>query len=586
MNRVLAAVSLLASGTGLAAVPVLNVSLPADTGPRLEWAPAGAGLVLESSARLGDAWSALLGSEVVFTTNGPTVQAVDLRPAAGTQFYRLREVSPVGPVGGLAYDIGNPAWHDLYVDPVNGNDDNPGTGRTTAFRTIQAAFWSLPEGTQTRATRIRLMPGTHAGAFLEDRRGTAEFPILIEPSDGPGTVVLRPTVQGDAGSLQFFRSAYAYVQDFHINVDGGDGIHWENCDHVLARRMRVNSRRSEGQDETVKVNQSQHVYLEDCDISDAGDNCIDIVAAQYGHIVRCKIHNSSDWGAYLKGGSAYWVVEGNEIYDCGTGGFTAGQGTGFQFMVAPWLHYEVYDVKVINNVIHDCEGAGLGVNGSYNVLLAHNTLYRVGSRSHVLEFVHGRRGCDGNDVGACQPLVAAGGWGTTGEELQFIPNRNVQVVNNVIYNPAPFRSQYQQIEVPGAVVPPADSNVANPSRADDGLILRGNVIFNGPAGWPLGIEDSDRGCQTGTCTAAQLRNDNQINELEPAFANAAAGDFHPVGGLAALATAPAPNFSWADAPTRPAVPAGNPANAVLRDFSGAARPAGSPPGAWLPRAGN
>lgn len=237
----------------------------------------------------------------------------------------------------------------------------------------------------------------------------------------------------------------------------------------------------------------------------------------------------------------------------------------------------------MNNVIRDCEGAGLGVNGGYNILMAHNTLYRVGSRSHVLEFTHGRRGCDGNDVAACQPYLNAGGWGSTGEEEQFIPNRNVLVVNNVIFNPAPFRSEYQHLEVPGPATPPTGSNVTAPSRADDGLVLRGNVVFNGPADWPLGIEDPDRGCQDGSCTAVQLRNENRFNTLEPAFANPGAGDFRPVGELAGLTGVAVPNFTWSDAPTRPEVPSGNLINAVVRDFTGAVRPAGSPPGALLPQ---
>lgn len=583
MKRTVLVVSTVLTGAVLAAPPILRVSVGGDGAPVLEWSPAGTDVALESASNLAGGWAALTGTGVALATNGPAVSARDLRNLAGPVFYRLREaVTPPNP-NGPAYDLGNPVWHDLFVDPVAGNDDNPGTSRGQAFRTITTAFRSLPVGVQSQAVRIRLLPGTHVGAYCEDRQGTAEFPILFEPADGPGTVTLRPSPEGDSGSLQFLNCAHVHVQDFHINVDGGDGLHWERCHHVLARRMRINSRRSEGQDETVKANQCQHVYLEDCDISDAGDNCIDVVAVQYGHIVRCKIHNSNDWGAYLKGGSAYWLVEGNEIWGCGTGGFTAGQGTGFQFMVSPWLHYETYDIKVVNNVIRDCEGAGLGVNGGYNILMAHNTLYRVGSRSHVLEFTHGRRGCDGNDVDSCQPYLLAGGWGSTGEEQQFIPNRNVLVVNNVIHNPAPFRSEYQHLEVPGPVNPPAGSNVTVPSRADDGLVLRGNVIFNGPADWPLGVGDPEHGCQDGSCTVEQLLAENRFNTLEPAFVNPAAGDFHPVGALAALAGAAAPDFTWSDAPTRPEVPVGSLINTVSRDFTGAPRPAGSPPGAFLPQ---
>jgi hypothetical protein len=78
---------------------------------------------------------------------------------------------------------------------------------------------------------------------------------------------------------------------------------------------------------------------------------------------------------YEKGGSAYFQVEGNEFYDCGTGGFTAGQGTGFQFVVAPWLHYEAYNIKVINNIIHSTDGAGLGVNGDEQQFIPNRHVY-------------------------------------------------------------------------------------------------------------------------------------------------------------------------------------------------------------------
>ena len=46
------------------------------------------------------------------------------------------------------------------------------------------------------------------------------------------------------------------------------------------------------------------------------------------------------------GGSAYISVSENEFFDCGTGGFTAGQGTGLEYMVAPWLHYSAYAITV------------------------------------------------------------------------------------------------------------------------------------------------------------------------------------------------------------------------------------------------
>ena len=60
-----------------------------------------------------------------------------------------------------------------------------------------------------------------------------------------------------------------------------------------------------------------------------------------------------------------------------------------------------------NNYIHDVEGAGLGVWGCYDCLLAHNTLVRVGRRSHTIEVTYGPRICTGEAGGW-------DGWGVSG----------------------------------------------------------------------------------------------------------------------------------------------------------------------------
>jgi hypothetical protein len=47
-----------------------------------------------------------------------------------------------------------------------------------------------------------------------------------------------------------------------------------------------------------------------------------------------------------------------------------------QYMVKPWLQYEAYGIRVTNNLVYNTWGAGLGVAGGYNVLMAYNTVYR------------------------------------------------------------------------------------------------------------------------------------------------------------------------------------------------------------------
>lgn len=483
------------------------------------------------------------------------------------------------------YNIGTPTLTDLWVDPVNGSDSNSGLTRAQPLRSVSEAWNRIPGGTSLTTTgyRIMLVAGTYSESsvptYWESRYGTYQFPIILQAADGTGTVNLP--------SMNIFDCRYLYLIGLRIQAGGGDVLHCERCDHFLIRWTQVVGADPDTYNvqETVKVNQSQHVYVEDSDISGAWDNAVDFVAVQYGHIQGNRIHNAGDWCIYLKGGSAYFRVEGNEIYDCGTGGFTAGQGTGFEFMVAPWLHYEAYDVKVINNIIHDADGAGMGVNGGYNILMAYNTLYRVGARSHLIEVVFGLRGCDGDTAG-CGARLAMGGWGTrtVGTE-EPIPNGDVYIYNNIVYNPSGYQSQWQHLAIYGPRTPSRGSNIPSPARTDTNLQIRGNIIWNGPSAHPLGIEDADQGCQSSnpTCNESQLRTENAINTMEPQLVDPARGNFHPVpgGNILSATTYPVPDFTWNDAPAPPTVPAGNLSNAVMNDHDGHLRTSSGPPGAYV-----
>jgi len=475
-----------------------------------------------------------------------------------------------------AYEIGTPIWQDIWINPLNGNNASSGATSNQAVLTITEAWNRIPSGVTltNHGYRLRLLPGNHSTVpnYWESRHGTPACPILLQVEGTNGAAVLP--------DLNIYDCSHLYFSGLRFNktVSGGDGFHIERGRHVLLRDCVIagNGLAHEG----IKVNQSQHIYLENCDISGAGDNAVDFVAVQYGHIVRSRIHDAGDWALYVKGGSAYILIDANEVYDAGTGGITAGQGTGFEFMESPWIHYEAYDIKIVNNLIHDVEGAGLGVNGGYNILLAYNTLVRVGERSHVIEVVHGHRGCDGN-TSACESNRVAGGWGTAGTEEQYIPNRNIFVFHNVVFNPAPYQSQWQHFAIHGPRVPPMNSNVTNPARADDNLLIRGNVIWNGPSNHPV-LGDSG-GCQAGNCTEALLLSENHINEWIPQFVNAVAGDYRPsiTGNLFTAQVYPIPDFPGGDRPAIPMTPSGVEINEVKRDRNGYPRhQVLSPPGVY------
>jgi len=481
------------------------------------------------------------------------------------------------------FDRGTPVLQDIWVDPVSGDNGNSGATRLLAVRTLTEAWGRVPISTTLTTTgyRIRLVAGTYLQAdvpnYFESRYGTHAHPVIIEAADGAGTAFLP--------ALNIFDCRFLYLLGLHIAAGGGDVLHCEACDHFVVNEVTVRGAAPETLtvQETVKVNQSQNVFIEDSDISGGWDNAIDFVGVQYGHIQGNRIHDAGDWCLYVKGGSAGLRVESNEIYDCGTGGFTAGQGTGFEFMTSPWLHYEAVDIRFVNNLIHDTAGAGFGVNGGYNILLAYNTMYRVGSISHVLEFVFGLRGCDGNTA-QCNAFLAAGGWGTAGAIEESIPNRNVYAYNNIVYNPAPFQSQWQHLAIYGPRTTSPSSNIPSPASTDTNLRFRGNVVWNGPSTHPLGIEDTDQGCQPAnpTCNATQLALDNSFNSIEPQFVNAGAGNFQPLpmGSLYAATTYAPPDFPGDDRPSPPLAPQGELTNVVDRDFTGAPRGPASPPGAF------
>jgi hypothetical protein len=488
------------------------------------------------------------------------------------------------------YDIGTISVTDYFVDSANGNDSNNGLTRSSAKETITAIWNSIPQNTPlTTGIRINVLPGnyttSHLPNYWENRAGTANHPIIIRSADGMGTVFFKR-------DINMANTSYFYLIGIDIKNQTesgyGDAFHCENCSHILLRGNSFNGApngRDSGEDiahETIKFNQSQYIYIENNNIQGAGDNAIDWVAVQYGHIIGNRIHDAQSWCAYVKGGSSYVLIEANHAYNCGEGGITAGQGTGFEFMESPWLLYEANYIKIVNNIIYDIYGAGLGVNGGYGILLAHNTLYNIGERSHLLEVVFGERSCDG-DTDACQDHQNLGGWGpnATGyENSQPIGNRDIVISNNVFYNPPGIQTGSQHFAIYGPRTPSAPG-IPSPQRTDLGLKISGNIIWNGDNAMPLGIEDNDQGCQDSntTCNEAQLIANNTINSLEPDFIDPGNSDYRPVasGNLAGQTSASIADFDPIHGSNT--IPEGNPDNQMVREFSGANAGA-RPPGAF------
>ncbi|KAF6251939.1 hypothetical protein COO60DRAFT_1704518 [Scenedesmus sp. NREL 46B-D3] len=471
--------------------------------------------------------------------------------------------------------------------------------QSAPYHSMRPAVAAIPKRTKlTRGIVINVMPGIvyqsrDVSLWFESLWGTATAPVVVQRAPGTsGEADLQGVEVLDCTWLYFIGVTFRQPAD---SFGGGDVVHVAHSAYIHLLRVAAIGR-SEGErmpQETVKVNQVQGMYIEDSDISHAGDNAVDFVAVQYGHICRTKIHEGN-WCIYAKGGSAYLLIDSNAVYNCNEAGLRIGQGTGFEYMVKPWLQYEAYGIRVTNNVVYNTWGAGLGVAGGYNVLMAYNTVYRCGERSHMVEFVYGERSCDGDtDLdGMCNTNANAGGWGPRrpGDPAVPIPSRSIHFINNLLVNPpgyaapayfsAPLPPAVGTTETPGPR-PPTNPYVSNRLR------IQGNVFINDAADDSLGLDaclDSNI-----ACNRAQVLRDNTINDpaLSVDFSGVSGGSAALTPGSKALLrrvwkrveVPPAfPGWSTPGSPT----PRGTLANPVRTDKAGLARkPANDLPGAQL-----
>ncbi len=166
------------------------------------------------------------------------------------------------------------------------------------------------------------------------------------------------------------------------------------------------------------------------------------------------------------------------------------------------------------------------------------------------------------------------------------PPPAVFLYNNLLLNPAPYRTQWSHLSIAGARTYMLPTIPAN-ARGDTNLQLKGNVVWNAPAAADIALgiyhpsDAPNAGCPPSnpTCNATLLRANNKFNTLQPALVAPASGNFRPVAGgnlYGAGMAAAIPSFpAWAVAAPAPPL-----ANSVLRDKAGALRLAGDPPGAF------
>ncbi|MFZ2658078.1 MAG: right-handed parallel beta-helix repeat-containing protein [Victivallales bacterium] len=475
---------------------------------------------------------------------------------------------------------------DLFVS-TNGDDAGDGRDPAKPLRTIGRA-WDIASANSEIACRILLLPGTFPldesrnNSFGGQKRKPGKA-LRVEAANGPDTVKI-------LGGLNLANCDNLEISNLTLLAGGKNPactdnvLHLENCRNVILKGLALAGPGPGGNiQEVLKINQCGSLLIEKCDISGSFQAGVDLFAVRNVRVLGNRIHNAGEWGMYVKGGSAYLRMEANEIYNCGLG-FQAGEGSTFEVMEPPFIHYECYDVKFVNNILRDIRGTGIGVAGGYNVLLAYNTLYKVATDSGngypFLRLAFGTRSCfeasengEDNAEKNSRGYLRMGGWGPARleESLEMIPNRNVFVFNNIFCNPAPLKTLYAPFDCAATAEPPKGSNIPSPARADANLRIEGNLLINGETSAELGIGQAEGGGE------ALLRKTNSVLSERPLFANPARGDFHP---LQTFPTVKIPDFSWNDAPASPRVPEGDVRNAITRDSSGTERTGCDSPGAF------
>ena len=246
-------------------------------------------------------------------------------------------------------------------------------------------------------------------------------------------------------------------------------------------------------------------------------------------------------------------------------------------MVKPWIHYEAYDIKFVNNVIHDVGGPAIAIQGGYNCLVAYNTCYRTGRWTSPITVGYGGRGTgSGQWDKACEESLKAGGWCNPKGFDNNIPSKNVYVFNNLVVND-PWASERAHVGVAAPLKTAEGCNLPAEIRADEGLIIRGNVYRNGPAAqrWlapvtgdgPAGYDEK------------RLATENLLTDTLR-LAGPERGDYRVVQEtLGDARGAEIPDFKGGDQPSRPPVPPGRLCNQPSCDRAGVPRTSVKP-GAW------
>jgi Right handed beta helix region len=147
---------------------------------------------------------------------------------------------------------------------------------------------------------------------------------------------------------------------------------------------------------------------------------IDAVQANYALVRNSYIHDTTTNGIYYKGGSIGTIIERNRVSNVAYSGILLGQSSDenwFDTSANPG-YYESIGGIVRNNIVTNCEGAGIGAWSALNAQIYNNTLSNVANSMFSGLLIQGQEHWPSTGPQAGQDVV--------------IPSTNVAMFNNIV----------------------------------------------------------------------------------------------------------------------------------------------------------
>ncbi|NUN12909.1 MAG: right-handed parallel beta-helix repeat-containing protein [Myxococcales bacterium] len=289
----------------------------------------------------------------------------------------------------------------LYVS-LSGNDESGDGSETNPYQHMQYVLDNLAgpgdaiillEGTYEEPIRIR-----HDDFTLTAKEGAEVHlscpvsidendPILCVEIDAETTGVTLRGLEVSGGFYSIFlgsqwdwddspqdneRAREIVIEDCVLHDSGRDVVKIPaGCDDVTIRRCEIYN--------------SGMGYPEGTPAEEKNAEGIDAVNADRLKVQDCYIHDTATTCVYIKGGSIGAVVERTRAERCGEMGIGIGFDTSpewFDTQVNP-EYYESIGMVVRNNVVIDTHMAGIGLFGSKDAQVLHNTIIRAATGGHA-----------------------------------------------------------------------------------------------------------------------------------------------------------------------------------------------------------